>query len=906
MAFSTLTVLFVSGLLWFTSRLFCRYTSSSPLDTIPGPLSESLIFDPGIAKIKGFLGGNVLFISDPLALHHVLVKLRNTLLQIAKDGPKEVDLMDWMTRTALELIGQSGLGFTFDTLAEGSQPHPYGIASKQLVPVSTESALISTILVPYLSKIGTRRFRRFIVDIFPSKVVRRTRDIIDVLHNTSVEIFESKKKALREGDEALAAQIGKGKDIISILMKANMEAAEEDQLSEEELLGQITSLTFAATDTTSTALARTFHLLSQHKDVQNRLRLELRQARQDNNGEDLSYDILVSLPYLDAICRETLRLPRYPPVHTIVRTARKDMILPLSTPIRGTDGNMVSQVAVPRNTDIYVSILSSNRNKQLWGNDACEWKPERWLEPLPDSLVNARIPGVYSHLLTFIGGGRSCIGFKFSQLEMKAVLALLIDCLEVSPGNKDIIWQMTGIVTPNVNPDSTIPTMPLVLQKDQNVYEESEIFIASNRMMFGEGIFTTLGEPHRRQRRMLNPVFSIAHMRNMVLIFYDVVHKVDVMEWMTRTALELIGQSGLGFSFDSLIEGSLPHPYGVASKQLVPLSSSKAVIFTTFLPFLSNVGTRNFRRFVVDQLAKVIGPIRMMRDIVDVLHTTSVEIYESKKKAIQEGDEAVASQIGQGKDIISILMKANMHASNEDRLSEEELLGQITSLTFAATDTTSTALARTIHLLSENKDVQTRLRAELKQARDDNNGQDLPYDSLVHLPYLDAICRETLRLYPPLATISRTARQDMTLPLSSPIKGVDGNMISEITVPNGTDVFISIITSNRNVDLWGPDAYEWKPERWLQPLPDELVDAHIPGIYSHLLTFLGGGRSCIGFKFSQLEMKVVLALLIDELEFSPGKKPVIWQMTGIATPNIDPDSTVPTMPLTITRVKSIS
>ena len=68
------------------------------------------------------------------------------------------------------------------------------------------------------------------------------------------------------------------------------------------------TFTFAATDTTSTAISRTLHLLAHHKDAQDRLRQELRKARQDNDGEDISYDALVSLPYLDAICRETLRL----------------------------------------------------------------------------------------------------------------------------------------------------------------------------------------------------------------------------------------------------------------------------------------------------------------------------------------------------------------------------------------------------------------------------------------------------------------------------------------------------------------------------------------------------------------------------------------------------------------------
>lgn len=65
------------------------------------------------------------------------------------------------------------------------------------------------------------------------------------------------------------------------------------------------------------------------------------------------------------------------------------------------------------------------------------------------------------------------------------------------------------------------------------------------------------------------------------------------------------------------------------------------------------------------------------------------------------------------------------------------------TLVFAGTDTTSCALARTLQLLAKYPDVQDKLRTEILDA---GEGQDIPYDQLVELPYLDAVCRETLRL----------------------------------------------------------------------------------------------------------------------------------------------------------------
>ena len=56
----------------------------------------------------------------------------------------------------------------------------------------------------------------------------------------------------------------------------------------------------------------------------------------------------------------------------------------------------------------------------------------------------------------------------------------------------------------------------------------------------------------------------------------------------------------------------------------------------------------------------------------------------------------------------------------------------------------------------------------------------------------------------------------------------------EILVPAKTEIMVGVLASNRNPALWGPDSDEWKPERWLSPLPDAIKDAHLPGIYSNL------------------------------------------------------------------------
>jgi hypothetical protein len=78
------------------------------------------------------------------------------------------------------------------------------------------------------------------------------------------------------------------------------------------------------------------------------------------------------------------------------------------------------------------------------------------------------------------------------------------------------------------------------------------------------------------------------------------------------------------------------------------------------------------------------------------------------------------------------------------------------------------------------------------------------------------------------------ANSDIVLPLEKPITSTDGKLLDSILVPKGTRIIMSLLKCNTDPDIWGPDAHEWKPERWLSPLPERVPEAHVPGIYSHL------------------------------------------------------------------------
>ncbi|ETW79677.1 cytochrome P450 monooxygenase 72 [Heterobasidion irregulare TC 32-1] len=414
-----------------------------------------------------------------------------------------------------------------------------------------------------------------------------------------------------------------------------------------------------------------------------------------------------------------------------------------------------------------------------------------------------------------------------------------------------------------------------ILVKDQYTFEEASTFIESHFEIL------SLGEHHRKQRKLLNPVFSAKHMRSLTPVFYKVTDKfrraltskigaaggkqeVDVMVWMSRIALKLIGQGALGYSFDNIGEEGA-NEYGKAAKAMMyvraPVPSLlirpyMPALFVTIvprqlLPWVSDLGSASFWEKAVRALPS--KPVRALVDIVDIMDHTSREILE-RKEALQKGDAEVSQEVGEGKDIISVI-----------------------TLIIAAMDTTSAALSCILYLLSQNIDVQDKLRAELTRAREESRSP------IGEMDY------------------SQLARKDVMLPLGTLITGDNGQPISEVFIPCNTDVICSIIGVNHNPAIWGPDATTWRLERWLEPLPPSVSDVRVPGVYSNMMTFAGGARACIGFKFSELEMKVVLAMLLPLVKFAPSGKRVVWNIGTVSTPRL-PGTNTPTMPLVLSLI----
>ncbi|KAJ3527393.1 hypothetical protein NMY22_g9808 [Coprinellus aureogranulatus] len=471
------------------------------------------------------------------------------------------------------------------------------------------------------------------------------------------------------------------------------------------------------------------------------------------------------------------------------------------------------------------------------------------------------------------------------------------------------LFRIGGLFQQNMLVVSDPKALHNILIKETDIYEETDDAVRTTTRTWGKGLLSTTREHHRKQRKMLNPVFSAAHMRDMskvakrplgtwfsiqvvLQLESSIAHlvgneerEIDLLSWMTRTALELVARSGLGYTFDTLEPDAKEHPYAASIRDYIRTINDPLLTIARMLifPYVHNIGSPRFQRAVANLIPW--KKLHALMDMVDIMNTTSVAVFENAKRGLEKGGDATES-VAKGKDIMSALIKANMSASEGDRLPDDELIAQVSTLTFAAMDTTSNAMSRILHLLSENPDVQDNLRQEVTEAYASRGG-DLDYEGLNALPYLDAICRESLRVFTPGPFVVRQAKKDAILPLATPVTTTDGRKITEVPIAKDTLIFVSLHSCNRDPLIWGSDAEEWKPERWLAPLPASVADARVPGVYSNLMTFLGGGRSCIGFKFSQLEMKIVLSILVRRFKFAPSGKKIVWLAHGIQQPTVE-------------------
>ncbi|KAH8818605.1 cytochrome P450 [Flagelloscypha sp. PMI_526] len=364
----------------------------------------------------------------------------------------------------------------------------------------------------------------------------------------------------------------------------------------------------------------------------------------------------------------------------------------------------------------------------------------------------------------------------------------------------------------------------------------------------GDSILCANAEDHRFQRRMVGPAFTLSALNKMtphVLTSAESLitrvqaacngkpTELDMYQYISPCAVEIIGKAGFGQDLG---------PESKESRDIIHAGHEDNLTLRAF-PVFVGISILEF----IPWIAKL--PVTIPATVLKQIIQTRGE--KMLKEPVE--DDSV--------DMLSLLIRESRQpkAKGERKLEDARLIDNIVTFFGAGFDTTSTSTIMTLHCLAQHPRVQQKLRDELQSI----NLSDVP--AIEALPYLDAVIREGLRLNPVARDPIKVALRDDLIPLRVPITLQNGNVIKELPIKAGDVIQIPYLALNMNPHAWGPDAAEFRPERWIDgSLPPKENLPHGP--YASIMNFTDGPRACIGWHLAIREMKVVIAHLLMSFE----------------------------------------
>jgi cytochrome P450 len=347
------------------------------------------------------------------------------------------------------------------------------------------------------------------------------------------------------------------------------------------------------------------------------------------------------------------------------------------------------------------------------------------------------------------------------------------------------------------------------------------------RRLLGDGLLTSEGDTHLRQRRLMQPAFHkerIASYGTAMTEYADRVQgrwqdgaTLDIAQEMTRLTLGVVGRT----LFDADVEAHASH-VGTA------LSAVLASFWTTMLPF------------------------------PDLLDRLPIPIIQRAREARAQLDAIIFGLIAERRrnpgdrgDLLSMLLLAQDEEQGGRGMSDEQVRDEAMTIFLAGHETTANALSWTWYLLSRTPGAESRLHEEVDRVL---AGRLPTVADMPRLPIVEQTVTEAMRLYPPAWIIGRRA--------------IGPYVAGAYTLPPRTIVLLSPYVLHRDSRFFdAPECFQ--PERWTPAFRQTLPPfAYFP--------FGGGARRCIGESFAWMELVLVVATIAQRwrMRLVPGHKVV--------------------------------
>ena len=371
--------------------------------------------------------------------------------------------------------------------------------------------------------------------------------------------------------------------------------------------------------------------------------------------------------------------------------------------------------------------------------------------------------------------------------------------------------------------------------------------------VMGTGLIPADGEVWKVRRRAIVPALHKKYIDAMISMFGEsALHGTNVMvkasekgeavemeNYFSRLALDIIGKAVFNYDFDSLTHDD------PVIKAVYTVLREAEYRSTYPIPYWN-----------VPPLRAVVPRQRECDEALKIVTDTLDELITGAKRMVEENDEEFVEEFLSKADpsILYFLI-----ASGDD-ITSKQLRDDLMTLLIAGHETTAAVLTWTMQCVVDDEEVTRKLQEEADRVLGDR----LPtLEDLKELKYTTRVINESMRLYPQPPVLIRRALED--------------DVLGGYVVEKGSDLFISVWNLHRNPDYW-PEPDKFDPGRFPvdEPMPNEITEDF------RYLPFGGGKRKCVGDMFALYESVAALAILMRRFDFArPADKPA--ESVGMTT-----------------------
>ncbi|XP_047154769.1 cytochrome P450 714C2-like isoform X2 [Vigna umbellata] len=345
--------------------------------------------------------------------------------------------------------------------------------------------------------------------------------------------------------------------------------------------------------------------------------------------------------------------------------------------------------------------------------------------------------------------------------------------------------------------------------------------------LVGQGILTSNGTKWVHQRKIIAPELYMEKVKGMMNIISESAVSV-VNSWSNRIEAE-------GGVADIKIDECMRNFSGnVISRACFGSNYTKSEeIFLKLTALQELLSWKNLFRRIPGMCYL---PTKTNREI----WTLEKEVNEMILQVVKERKETSFE-----KDLLQMVLENVKDSKPSKEAIDDFIVDNCKNIYLAGYETTAVSATWCLMLLAANPDWQDRVRAEVTEIC---RGRIPDFSMLGKMKQLAMVIHEVLRLYPPVTVVSREALKDMKF----------GNL----DVPKGFNLWIMVVSLHTNPDIWGDDAYKFKPERFAN---GTIGSCKLPHVY---MPFGVGPRVCLGQNLAIVELKMIIALILSKFTFS--------------------------------------